>query len=141
MIEQIKSFLMDHGWEFEQVDECTIATGFTSSLPDGREHSFPLYVMILRDMFEDLYVRLGIVPYVDRPKAGYAANLPSLITQINHDLPELKLAVDPDGDLELLLDMPASQVDQARFDAAIQSVADYAGLYYNEVASASVSGP
>ena len=120
----------------EEPGSHTLASGFTTPLPEGQEHSFPLYVMVLSDMFDDVYVRLGIVPYLDRPQDGYAARLGDLVTQINHDLPALKLAINPDGDLELLLDIPAADTNEARFDAAIQSLADYAGLYYSELANA-----
>lgn len=135
MMNDIESYFQHRGWQFEQIDAQTIASGFTSALPSGERHSFPLYAMAIGDMMGDSFMRLVIVPYIERPADGYSSRLMESLSRINHDLPVAKLALDADGDLEMLIDIPATELTQPRFDAALQLLADHAGLYYEQIAA------
>lgn len=135
MIEQIKSYLRNRHWECQEIDDWTLASGFTSPLPSGEDHGFPLYAMIIEDMFGDAYIRLVIVPYIERPAQGYPLSLSESIQHVNHDLSWAKLAMDEDGDMELLLDIRASELDEAQFDTAMQLLADYAGIYFADLSA------
>jgi len=133
MIKQIQSYLHNRRWEYQKIDNDTIATGFTSPLPNGKDHSFPLYVMTVQGMFGDEFVRLMIVPYIEKPADGYPMSLIESIQYINHNLLMAKLAFDETGDLELMVDLKASHLNQTQFDTAIQLLADYAGIYYSHL--------
>ena len=140
MLTQIKAFLLSRQWEFEQLDDDTVLTGFTSPLPNGQDHGFPLFIMLMQDTFGDRFVRLVIVPYIQRTVEGYPKDLFERIARMNHNLSVAKFALDADGDLELLIDVSTDQLDLSGFDSAVQLLADYAGLHYSELTSASTEG-
>lgn len=135
MLRQITTLLQERSFAFEQADSDTIATGFTTTLDDGSEHGFPLFLMVIKAADGERFLRFTVVPFVAQPFQGYPTDLYIVISQINHDLPNLKLALDGDGDLELILDLPFSDLSGARFDAALQVLADYSGIYYPELAA------
>jgi hypothetical protein len=139
MLTKIESLLNERQFDFERIDEETIATGFSTQLVDETEQSFPLYIQWIEDRYGDYYIRFTIVPFVDQPYDGYPQNLYLLVGQMNHDLPWLKLAFDGDGDLELLGDLPSNNLNDVIFAQILQLLADYAGDYYlvlaNEVKS------
>lgn len=120
---------------FEPLQDGGVRSAFATTLSNGQEYVFGFFVLSLDDNFGDRYVRFTIVPFVEQPPAGYPADLSAVIGQINHDLPQLKFAFDADGDLELALDMPIAQLDDARFEATMQVLADYAAIYYPEFES------
>ncbi len=134
-MEDLARFFMQRNMAFEPVSQGAISSAFATTLPDGQEQTFSLFVLPLEDAFGDKYVRFTVVPFIEAPAQGYPDNLGFEIGQINHDLPQLKLAFDPDGDLELLLDVPADALDDARFDHTLQVLADYAGAYWGELTS------
>jgi hypothetical protein len=123
-------FFVRRDMAFARVGQDGISSGFTTNLPDEREQDFVLFVLPIEDGFGDRYVRFTIVPYIEQPSDGYANNLYHTIAQINHDLPQLKFAVDDDGDLELIFDVPQENLDDAQFGRALQILADYASAYY-----------
>lgn len=135
MFEQIFVYLKRRDWTFEQLEEDTVITGFTMTLSDGNDHSFSIYVMLIEDPYDDKYIRLSIVPFVEQPYDGYPDKLYLMVGQVNHDLPGLKFAFDADGDLELLIDIPEVQLNQSAFDKALQLLIDYSGLYYLELST------
>ena len=128
-------FFTQRGMLFEPVGEGGISSAFSTTLSDDRDHAFVLFALPLEDGFGDRYERLTIVPFLEQPVNGYPNELYTTVGQMNHDLPQLKFAFDADGDLELLIDLPAGELDDARFDRSLQLLADYAGAYYLELAS------
>ncbi len=96
--------------------------------------------MLMQDTFGDRFVRLVIVPYIQRTVEGYPKDLFERIARMNHNLSIAKFALDADGDLELLIDVSTDQLDLSRFDLAVQPLADYAGLHYSELTSALTEG-
>ncbi len=135
MFEQILDFLKSRDWSFEQLDGSTVVTGFTLTLSNDKDYSFPVYPMEIEDAYGDSYLRLAIVPFLEQPYDGYPDNLYLMTGQINHDLPRVKFAFDADGDLELLIDIPETQLDQATFDKALQLLIDYSAMYYLELSA------
>ena len=129
------TLLQTRSLAFEQTDSDTVATGFATSLEDGTEHGFPLFIMLVEDAYGETFVRFTIVPFIQQPFDGYPPDMYIMTGQINHDLPQLKLAFDGDGDLELILDLPSAELGDAQFDTALQVLADYAGTYYSELAA------
>jgi hypothetical protein len=132
-MKQIQSYLQNRHWEYQKIDDDTIVTGFTSPLPDGKDHGFPLYVMAVEDVFGDPFIRLAIVPYIEKSAEGYPSSLIDSIQHINHNLLMAKFALDESGDLELLIDLQVSQLSESQFGMAIQLLADYAGTYYSDL--------
>lgn len=128
-------FFIQRDMGFESVGEGGISSAFSTTLPDGGDHAFNLFVLPLEDGFGDRYVRFTVVPFIEQPFEGYPDSLYITAGQINHDLPQLKFAFDGDGDLELVFDVPADELDDNQFDRALQVLADYAGAYYLELAS------
>jgi hypothetical protein len=133
MLEQIQAYLTERGWQYVVKDADTVATGFTASLPDGLGHPFPLYILRVKDAYGDAFLRFTILPFVAQPEAGYPPEVYVGIVNINHDLPQLKFAMDSVGDLELLYDLPSDTCNRRQFDRALQLLADYATAYYPEL--------
>lgn len=130
MLDQIQAYLAQRGWQFATFDDDTVASGFTAPLPDGLDHPFPLYILRVKDVYGDAFLRFAILPFVEQPEVGYPAEVYIGIAKINHDLPQLKFAMDAVGDLELLYDLPSDTCDRGQFDRALQLLADYATTYY-----------
>jgi len=124
-------FFETRGMPFEEIDERAISSAFLTDLPDGQEQAFNLFALLIEDE-GDRYIRLTIVPFVDQPYDGYPSELYVAISRRNHDLPQLKFAFDDDDDLELAVDIPEAQLNQAEFDRALQLLVDYASLNYGE---------
>jgi hypothetical protein len=130
MLDQIQAYLEERGWKFAAQDSETLATGFTATLPDGTDHPFLLYILRIEDAYGDTYLRFAILPFVEQPEAGYPPEVYVGVVNINHDLPQLKFAMDGAGDLELLYEVPFDACDRTQFDRALQLLADYATTYY-----------
>lgn len=136
MLSRIEEWLHARNLSYELTEPNVIATGFSTQLENGDEHGFPLFVLSIEDGSGNSYIRFAIVPFVEQSYEGYALSVPLLIGQINHDLPLLKFAFDGDGDLELMFDIPFTQVEEAYLDAALQLMVDFASLYYTDLVGA-----
>lgn len=133
MLDQIQAYLTERGWQFAMLDSVTLASGFTAPLPDGSDRPFPLYILRVEDAYGDAFLRFAIMPFIEQPEAGYPAEVYVGVVNINHDLSQLKFAMDSAGNLELLYDLPSDVCDQRQFDRALQLLADYATTYYPEL--------
>jgi hypothetical protein len=131
----LSDFFTRAGLVFETIDGDGVTSAFTTELPDGEEHVFDLFVLPLRDSFEDEYVRFTVVPYIEQPYNGYPPDLYITVGQINHDLPQLKFAFDGDGDLELVFDIRADRLDYDQFQRALRLLVDYASTFYPRLKS------
>jgi hypothetical protein len=134
-MKSLSNFFEERDMAFSTINEKGISTAFMTKLPDGSQHAFSLFVLPLEDGFGDSYIRFTIVPFVEQPYDGYSSEMYFSIARYNHDIPQVKFALDEDGDLELFLDLPASQLDDAQFDRVIQILADYASAYFYEIES------
>jgi len=134
-MEDLASFFTQRNMAFESVGDGGISSAFATTLGDGTEQAFSLFVLRIEDGLGDRYVRFTIVPFIEQPESGYPSELYITIGQINHDIPVMKFAFDADGDLELIRDVPAAELDDEQFAAALQGLADYAGAYYRELSS------
>mgnify|MGYP000915418708 CR=1 FL=1 len=129
----LKALLTRKEISYETIDGGGIATAFATTLSDGTEQSFSLFILPIEDGFGDKYIRFTLVPFVEQPYDGFPQELFITLLQINHDLPQLKFAFDADGDLELVLDVQPADVTDDRFDHTFQVIADYAGAFYPEI--------
>lgn len=130
MLDQIQAYLTERGWQFAVLDDDTVASGFTASLPDGSDHPFLLYILRVKDAYGDAFLRFAILPFLEQPQDGYPPEVYVGVVNVNHDLPQLKFALDGAGDLELLYDLPSDTCDRMQFDRGLQILADYATTYY-----------
>lgn len=133
MIEDVITYLQNRQWEFQQLDDNTIATGFSSPLPNGADHGFPLFFMVIEDRLQDSYLRLTIVPYVDKPEGGFTGLMTEFICNMNHNIPLAKLAIDEEGDLEFMIDIPKAELTAQKINLSIQLLADYASMYLSDL--------
>lgn len=130
MLNKIREYLKKRGWEFD-VSELQISSGFTIEL-DDRELLFPLYFMSIQQISQEKYVRLAVVPFAEQTTSGYPDPLYARLAHINHDLTQAKFALDADGDIELLLDIPAASINDTELDDAMILLAEIAGAYHQE---------
>ena len=130
MFNIIQEWLKARDLSYELTEPDVIATAFSTQLKNGEEQGFPMFILSIDDGYGDNYVRFVIVPFIEQPYEGYTESLPLRIAQINHDLPQMKFAFDGDGDLELVFDIPFRQIIFDNLDDALQSLVNYAGLYY-----------
>ena len=134
---ELSDFFARRDMSFEELEDTVVRTAFATTLADGSEHAFPLFVLQLEDDFGGEYVRFTVVPFLEQPADQYHDSLYQIVGRFNHDLPQLKLAFDADGDLEMLIDLPAEELNDERFDRCIQLLAEYGGAYYHELTTAS----
>jgi len=94
------------------------------------EAGFPLTVLPVRDAFDDLYVRFTIAPFVEKKSPELPAAIYRELAEINNRIPLLKFAVDGDGDIELLADMPATAVGRDALERTMRTMADYVNMCF-----------
>lgn len=128
-MEEVEGYLEAQGLEFQRMEEDTIATGFSIQSPGQAEVNLPLDIQIVKDAYGDSYLRFTIVPFLQRPEEEFSADFFVTSMQVNHDMPRLKLALDRDGDLELILDTPAGHMNESEFRVDLQVLVDYAGEF------------
>ena len=129
MLAQIADMLMARGWDVNQDED--LVTGFVLEF-DHVEHRFPLYVMSL-EVGNTKLIRFVVVPFVEQSFDGYPTALYITLAQLNHDLPQLKFAIDADGDLELIFDIPEAQWTETVLDEVLDLLVDYTTTYFSEI--------
>lgn len=129
MLDNVERWLRKRELQFERTDEDTLATAFATQLPEGAEMSYPLYIQRVEDRFGDPYLRFIIVPLIPLPEEGYPPEVILTAFRINHDMPILKLALDSEGQLEMIIDVSGEGLTESRLNMILQLVVDYAGIY------------
>jgi len=129
MLAQIADLLMARGWDVNQDED--LVTGFVLEF-DQVEYQFPLYVMSL-EVGNTKLIRFVVVPFVEQSFHGYPTALYITLAQLNHDLPQLKFAIDADGDLELVLDIPEAQWTETMLDDVLEILVDYTTTFFSEI--------
>lgn len=94
------------------------------------ETGFPLTVLLVRDAFDDLYVRFTIVPFIEKESPELPVIIYRELGEINNRIPLLKFAVDGDGDIELIADMSASAVSSDAIERTMRTMADYVNMCF-----------
>lgn len=129
-MELLTKLLEQRGVDFVQLEEGAINFAFQSTLSNGQEQVFSVFTIILENRFGDSYTRFTIVPFIERPLDGYPTELYDAVAQANHQALGLKFAIDDDGDLELVVDIPRAELNEAEIDHSIQILADHAIVYF-----------
>jgi len=133
MLDKIQTILNVQHLPHMRTSDDTITTGFAIDLADGTEHSFPLFIQWIKDVYDDTYIRFNIVPFIDQPADGHPIELYLAATQANHNLPGIKLAFDSNDEIEFILDVPSSQISDTEILTVLQVLADYASTYYPQL--------
>jgi len=131
MLNAIRKYLENKEWEFEALEN-QISTSFRTELDDNSDHVFSLYFTIVDDVNGEKYVRMTIAPLIELPADGYPSDLYEHIAMINHDLAKAKFSIDADGDLELIIDLPAT-ISNSDLDKAVSLLAELSGAYFQEI--------
>ncbi|MBV8855456.1 MAG: hypothetical protein JOZ02_00710 [Acidobacteria bacterium] len=115
--------------------ECPLAINLDVEGGSPEVTEFTLNVMPLEDSFGDMYVRLVILPFADGAGDEPGDELSRELARLNHDMPQLKFALDDAGDLELLTDIPATQLNEEGLQSAVKVLVDYLNHYYEPLSS------
>ena len=125
MLDKIEQMLTDRQMGFDRIEVDIIASGFSTTLEDGSVLGFPLYIQDFTDPYGDKFIRLNIVPLIDPQKDGYSADVILTAMNLNHDMPIIKIAMDSEGKIELILDFSVKDFSMDSLTSALQLLTDY----------------
>lgn len=115
----IPAFFRQHGWPHEALEPGVWHSAFVGE--DGQEHH--LYVFAAED-----WVQFAVSPLVAAgPHGNASGGLYAALLRLNQDLRLARLALDGDGDINLLAELPAESVTAATFGQVLEVLAFYAG--------------
>jgi hypothetical protein len=112
-----------YGWAVERTSEDSWRTTFRGELA-----LYPLYVRLT-----EKYLFLSIVPFLLKPKPEAAQRFYWAMLRYNRDMNLAKLALDPDGDVVLTIELPLDGFDYPTFEQALSLLSYYADLTYREL--------
>lgn len=95
--EDLAAFLERYGWEYEQSGEGLIVTGFR-----GETGVFRLFIQEA-----EAWVIVAIAPFVPRPEPECLARLYTVLLRLNYEMNLVKIGLDTDDDVVLMLEIPA----------------------------------
>lgn len=104
------------GWPCDELEPGAWRSTFTDSAGDTHE----LYVLATDD-----WVHLAVSPFLHGVPAANTGWLHTAILRLNQDLRFARLALDADGDINLLADLPAGHLSTGLFAAVLELLAYY----------------
>lgn len=109
-----------YGWTCEEVDPGVWHSAFT--VETGREPGdvYDLYVLAADD-----WVQLAVSPLYAPSFGVVPERLLSFLLHTNQDLRLARLALDADGDVNLLVDVPAQHINVEMFGQVLELLAYY----------------
>ncbi len=122
-IDTLSEYLNQYGWQFERADEATLATGFR-----GQDNEFRLFVSLT-----EAWVLLAIVPFVPPPSPVARLRFARLALRLSYEMNLAKLALDPEGDVALLIELPAAGLTYEQFALALDALTFWADKYYRQL--------
>lgn len=131
MIVNIESTLKASGIEF--IEDNDIYGSTIASSDDGRKFPIVFFEWTAED--EQVYVRLIIVPFIERPGEGFAYDLVEHVLFINEHLPRAKFLLDSDGDLGLAVDIAADEWNPDNLKRSLDMLSQFSEYYYDELES------
>jgi hypothetical protein len=134
--DELPGFFDLYGWRYERRDSRTFRTGFS-----GDSGAYDIWVRLAEHV-----VLFIITPYALRPtttnrdgeevqRPAGASLLRALMTA-NHELNLAKFGVDEDGDICLMVEMPADGFTYTHFSDALTALSHYADEMRGKVAEA-----
>ncbi len=124
--ETIEAYFKEYGWHYEQLDETTYFTGFSS---DVSEDVFPIYVTLSPN-----WVYFAIIPFVESPNDPECERkLYKHLLRLCQEINMAKFYIDADGDVVLAVELPRENLDYSEFADALNILAYYAEDTYPTV--------
>ena len=121
----IVSFFQKYEWTAQHVD----ANVWMSSFATDRDEDFDLYVAAADD-----WLHFAISPFAPRPRPECTAALYKALLGLNQQMRLVRFAIDEDGDVNLLADLPQSDINFAGFAAVLDTMVYYTEQLAHEVA-------
>jgi hypothetical protein len=113
----IASYFHHYGWTCEEVEPGVWHSTFAVAAGEV----YDLYVLAADD-----WVQLAVSPLIPSTFAGMMDRLQRVLLHMNQDLRLVRLALDADGDVNLLADLPAAHINTALFGQVLELIAYYA---------------
>ena len=121
----IATYFQQYEWTAQSVDDNVWLSSFSTE----RDEDFDLYVAAASD-----WVHFAISPFAPRPRAECTPALHQAMLELNQQMRLVRFAVDEDGDVNLLADLPQSGVTFASFAAVLDTMVYYTEELAHEVA-------
>jgi hypothetical protein len=113
----IAAYFRHYGWTCEEVEPGVWHSTFTIETGD----SYDLFVLAADD-----WVQIAVSPLFPTSIGDVTERLQSVLLHVNQDLRLARLALDGDGDVNLLADLPAEHINMAMFGQVLELMAYYA---------------
>ena len=117
--EDLAPFFQSYGWTYEQRDPSIFRTGFV-----GETGPYDIWLKVTGN-----WVYFAINPYVPKPERGHGPETLHAVLKANHELNLAKFALDEDGDVLLLVELPYDGFCYTHFADALTALAHYADDY------------
>ena len=121
----ISAFFERHEWSYEELDAEIWRTTFSSE----EDEDFDLYVALSDD-----WMHFAVSPVTPLPQRDCQASLHAALLRLNQQITLARFAVDEDGDVNLLIDLPLEGLDYAQFAVAFDTLVDYTRRLGQELA-------
>lgn len=112
-------------WSYEAVDDEIWRASFATD----RDEDFDLYVASSDD-----WLHFAVTPFTPLPTPQCESQLYTALLQLNQQMRLARLAVDEDGDVNLLLDLPLVAVTEDTFAIAMDTIVYYTQELSRELA-------
>lgn len=113
----IASYFERYGWPSEEMEPGVWHSTFASE----RAEEFDLYVLVAED-----WVHFAVSPLLPPIPQAATDRLYATLLRLNQDVRLVRLAVDADGDVNLLADLPLARISFATFAQALDLLVFYA---------------
>lgn len=121
----IATFFQKYEWTAQHVD----TNVWLSSFATERDEDFDLYVAVADD-----WLHFAISPFAPRPRPECTTALYKALLELNQQMRMVRFTVDEDGDVNLLADLPQSDISFAGFAAVLDTMVYYTEQLAHEVA-------
>lgn len=129
----IKTELNNLGINFIELENNVLGTQLESSQKDNQIFPLAIYQWTAGDERE--YIRIIMIPFIERPKDGFSFDLVHKILNINHQIPLIKFTLDDDGDLALVLDVDVETWSQKSLVQSFDILGPFADYCFSEIES------
>ena len=114
----ISSYFEQYGWASEEMEPGVWRSTFASE----HEEDFDLYVLVAED-----WVHFAVSPLLPPLPHGATDRLYATLLRLNQEVRLVRFAVDADGDVNLLADLPLARISFATFAQTVDLLVYYAG--------------
>lgn len=121
---ELEDVLHKEGWPIERLDETTWRSSF-----EGASGPQRFFVRLT-----DHFLLLTVAPYLGPARsAARRLKLYQRLLEINREMNLAKLAIDPDGDTVLTIELPTEHLDETLLEAALATLSHYGDRYKKEL--------